>query len=380
MNILFINHMGFLGGGEKSMLALMDGLRKAGNDSIVLLAPNGELTESAREKGYRTFPFEFGQIRRSYDPAAWLKGLLELITGVQRMERVIRDNQINLVHANSLKAAIMGGLAARRAKRPMVFHTRDYLSAGLFGKPLVGLAYRLAARIIVNSRSVSQLYGSDPGQKVRVVYNYVNAPAQLPPERRNEIRAKNGSSRKTFLIGYVGRLHPDKDIETLLEGHRILLGSVPEARLWVVGGAMPGEEDYRCRLERYAGKLGLSEKVVFFGWRKDALELMACFDLLAVPSKKEPFGRVTVEAMLLGIPVVATATGGTLEIINDDLTGLLFTPGDSRQLAQKCLMTLNDPEKTGRMTGLARAEVERKFSAEKYIGGVQKVYESLAGK
>lgn len=380
MNILFINHMGFLGGGEKSMLALMDGLRAAGNDSIALLAPEGELMARAREKGYRTFSFEFGQIRRSYNPAVWLKGLLEVITGIRRMERVIRDNQISLVHANSLKAAIMGGLAARRAKRPMVFHTRDYLSAGLFGKPLVGLAYHLAARIIVNSRSVSQLYGSDPGNKVRVIYNYVNVPERLAPERINEIRDKNGSSRKTFLIGYVGRLHPDKDIETLLEGHRIVLGSIPEARLWIVGGAMPGEEDYRRSLEQYTEKLGLSGKVVFFGWRKDALELMACLDLLVVPSQKEPFGRVTVEAMMLGIPVAATASGGTLEIIEENKTGLLFHPGDSRQLAEKCLEIISDPERTNRMTSLAKSEVERKFSADKYIGGVQRVYDSLAGK
>jgi len=160
----------------------------------------------------------------------------------------------------------------------------------------------------------------------------------------------------------------------------LLLASIPSSPLWIVGGTMPGEEKYRKQLEEYAAKLGVSDKVLFFGWRNDATELMACFDLLVVPSKKEPFGRVTVEAMMLGIPVVATASGGTLEIIENNKTGLLFDSGDSRQLAEKCLEIISDPEKTNRMTHQAKSEVERKFSAENYIGGVQKVYASLAGK
>ncbi|MDP2807185.1 MAG: glycosyltransferase family 4 protein, partial [bacterium] len=374
MKILFINHMGFLGGGEKSMLALMDGLWETGEYKIALLAPEGELINYAREKGYQTFPFDFGQIRRSYNPVVWLKGLLGMITGIKQMERVIRDNQIYLVHANSLKAALMGGLAARRAKRPMIFHTRDFLSAGLFGKLLISQAYGLAARVIVNSKSVSQVYGLDPGKKVAVVYNCVKTPEQLSPEKRKEIRAKNGVSEKQFLIGYVGRLHPDKDIVTLLEGFKLLLVSIPEARLWIVGGAMPGEEQYTESLKHTSEKQGISRNTVFFGWRKDALELMGCFDLLVVPSKKEPFGRVTVEAMMLGIPVVATASGGTMEIVDDNITGLLFAPGDHQALAEKILYLLKDPTLKKELTVRAKNEVLKRFGKQQYIGGVQKVY------
>lgn len=380
MNILFINHMGFMGGGERSMLALMDGLKQTGKYTVCLMAPEGELLESARNKGHQAFPFDFGRIRRSYNPLVWLKGLVGLIRGIDVLKNVINSKDIELVHANSLKAAIMGGLAARRAKRPMVFHTRDFLSAGLFGRPLIDAAYKLAARIIVNSKSVARVYGSDSPQKVTVVYNYVKPLEKLTPEMRKKIRAEKELSEKQPLIGYVGRLHTDKDIETLLDGFKVVLGSIPNARLWIVGGAMPGEEKYQHLLERYSYKLGISGKAVFWGWRDDATKLMGCFDVLVVPSKKEPFGRVTVEAMMLGVPVVATASGGTLEIIEDNRTGLLFNPGDSRQMAHKCIELLNDPKKASRMTSLAKNEVERKFNIKKYIGGVQDVYDSLAGK
>jgi len=380
VRVLFVNHMGFLGGGEKSMLALMDGLKQTGKYTLCLMAPEGELLESARNKGHQTFPFDFGRIRRSYNPLVWLKGLVGLIGGIDVIKNVIYDNNIELVHANSLKAAIMGGLAARRAGVSLVFHTRDFLSAGLFGKSLVNIAYNLAAKVIVNSESVAQIYGSDPHKKVAVVYNYVTSPEKLTPERRKKIRAESGVTEKQLLVGYVGRLHPDKDIETLLDGFKLILDAIPDAILWVVGGTMPGEEKYQHLLERYADQLGVSRKLVFFGWRDDATELMGSFDVLAVPSKKEPFGRVTVEAMLLGIPVVATASGGTLEIIDDKLTGLLFAPGDHQGLAKKILYLLENPALKKEMTVRAKSEARNRFGKQQYISGVQKVYDSLAGK
>lgn len=379
MNILFINHMGFLGGGEKSMLALMDGLRETGKYSIFLIAPKGELLNQARKRGCQTFSFEFGQIRRSYNPVVWLKGIRGMITGIRLIESVIRDNMVNIVHANSLKAAIIGGLAASRVKCPMVFHTRDYLSAGLFGKLITAQAYRLATRIIVNSKSVGQIYWPDAQKKVAVVYNYVQAPEKPSLEKIKELRTNNGCMEKQPLIGYVGRLHHDKDIEIMLGGFKLILNSIPDAWLWIVGGTMPGEENYRLQLEQYAEKLGISEKTLFLGWCKDATELMACFDLLAVPSKKEPFGRVTLEAMMLGIPVVATASGGTLEILDDSITGLLFAPGDHQAFARNAIILLKDKEFRHKLTTAAKKEATKRFSKEQYINGVQGIYNQFVG-
>jgi glycosyltransferase involved in cell wall biosynthesis len=274
----------------------------------------------------------------------------------------------------------MGGRAARQAGARLVFHTRDFLPAGIWRRALIGLAYRQSDRIIVNSKSVAQVYGKDPLGKVSVVYNYVEPPKIQAGKTPVNVRAENGCPANAPLIGYSGRLHPAKGLETLFIGFSRILKVLPDARLWIVGGAMPGEEHYPESLKTTARKIGIAGSVKFFGWRDDALEIMSCFDVLAVPSQKEPFGRVTVEAMMLGIPVAATASGGTLEIIENNETGLLFDPGDSRQLADKCLEIITDPEKTDRMTRLAKSKVELKFSAENYIGGVQRVYDSVVGK
>ena len=380
MNILFINHMGFLGGGEKSMLTLMQGLRDNGRHQIFLLAQPGELINNAREQGFPVFEYSFSGIRRTLNPVTWFRGLIKLGTGISNIQGIISGNNIDIVHANSLKAAIMGGMAARRAGAPLVFHTRDFLPAGIWRGALVGWAYRLSDRIIVNSKSVAQVYGKDPGGKVSVVYNYVEPPKIQADKAPGNVRAENGCPANAPLIGYSGRLHPAKGLETLFMGFSHILNVLPDARLWIVGGVMPGEEQYLENLKTIAKKMGIAGSAKFFGWRNDALEIMSCFDVLVVSSQKEPFGRVTVEAMMLGIPVVATASGGTLEIIENNKTGLLFEPGDSRQLADKCLEITTDPEKANRMTRLAKSEVELKFSAENYIGGVQRVYDSLAGK
>jgi glycosyltransferase involved in cell wall biosynthesis len=380
MRILFINHMGFLGGGEKSMLTLMQGLQDDGRHQVFLLAQPGELISRARELGFSAFEYSFSGIRRTLNPITWFRGLIKLGKGITNVRGIISGNNIDVVHANSLKAAIMGGMAARRSGVPLVFHTRDFLPAGIWRGALINLAYNLSARIIVNSKSVAQVYGKDPAQKISVIYNHVEPP-KLPADKApGKIRTENGCPVNAPLIGYSGRIHPAKGLETLLPGFAQILHALPEAKLWIVGGVMPGEEQYLEGLKTTAKKMKIADSVKFFGWRGDALELMSCFDVLVVPSQKEPFGRVTVEAMMLGIPVAATASGGTLEIIEDNKTGLLFDPGDSRQLAQKCLEVLSDPGKTKRLTILAKSEVDRKFGGEQYIGGVQRVYDSLAGK
>lgn len=377
MNILFINHMGFLGGGEKSMLTLMQGLRDEGNHQISLLAQPGELITRARELGFIVFEYPFSGIRRTLNPVTWFRGLIKLGMGISNIQKIISGNNIDIVHANSLKSAIMGGMGAHQAGAQLVFHTRDFLPAGIWRGVLINWAYRLSDRIIVNSKAVSIIYGKDPKQKVSVVYNYVDPPIMSAGKNPGSIRIENGCPVNALLLGYSGRLHPAKGLETLLTGFSQILKLMPEAILWIVGGTMPGEEQYLENIKSITREMAIAGSVKFFGWRDDALDLMSCFDLLVVPSQKEPFGRVTVEAMMLGIPVVATASGGTLEIIEDNKTGLLFDPGNSRQMSEKCLEVINDPEKTKEMTRLAKSEVERKFGAKNYIDGVQRVYDSL---
>jgi glycosyltransferase involved in cell wall biosynthesis len=378
MRILFINHVGYLGGGEKSMLTLMEGLRDKKGHQVVLLAPQGELLGIAGKLGFEIYGYDFENVRRSWNPFILIRGAVRFWQGAAIIEKIIKDGRFQVVHANSLKSAIMGGRAARRAGIPLVFHTRDFLNAGLLGKWLVAWAYRLSSHIIVNSRSVAELYGSRGTDKISVVYNSIDLPPGYSSKSKADIKNKVGFDPASPVIGFVGRVHPDKGIETLLRGFKIMRDADPQLRLWLVGGPMPGEEHYLEKLKLEAVNLGIANDACFLGWRQDAVELMSGMDLLVVPSKKEPFGRVTVEAMLLGVPVIATASGGTLEIVDDLQTGLLFPPNDDQALARCALRLLGDKELCEKLTVEARLTASGKFGHDQYINGVQRVYDTLA--
>jgi glycosyltransferase involved in cell wall biosynthesis len=223
------------------------------------------------------------------------------------------------------------------------------------------------------------VFGGDSRGKVAVVYNGIERPPALDPHARRIMRDVDHLLPDAPLIGYSGRLHPEKGIETLLAAFKVLSEKIPAARLWIVGAPMPGEESYQDVIVSVSEKLGLKNLVKFWGWQPDGTELMSCFDLCVVPSLREPFGRVTVEAMMLGVPVVAAASGGTLEIIADGEDGLLFPPGDAGALAARCLKLINDPTLKQRLIRHAAEKATSKFGQAQYIAGTLAVYAPLAG-
>jgi len=380
VRVLFVNNHGFMGGTERMILLLMDGLKDGSRYCPALVAPPGELTSEAIAHGIASDVFPFARICRSNDPRKWMSSINTFYQGICFVGRIIAHRNISVVHSSSLKSAVMAGIAARIQNTPSLFHVHDYLPAGRLRPLLINTAFWLADGIVANSYSVANIVPAKYQYKTTVVYNKVTIQQEVSAGARIRRRKNLGISNKQLLIGYVGRLHPEKGVEVLLNGFSSVARTNSKAKLWIIGDVTDGDLAYRKSLIQMAERLEIENKTTFWGWRKDAQELMQCLDALVVPSWKEPFGLVTVEAMLLGIPVVATATGGTLEIIDDNITGLLFDPGDSRQLAEKCLEVISDPEKANRMIRLAKSEVERKFGAENYIDGVQKVYVSLAGK
>ncbi len=377
--VLFLDHISFLGGGQQSLLTLMEGLRQSGGFEPRLLLAPGEFARAARRSGYAVHTFGFNGIARSWNPLRWIVGVGLLASAVWTIVAIVREHDVRVVHANSLKTAVPCGLAARLAGRKAVFHARDFLAAGLLKGALVWSAYWLCHRVIVNSRAVAAIYGSDPAGKVSVVYNQVDCIAPLDTRRRHELRAAAGVSRNDHLMGFVGRLHPEKGIEVMLAALALVRARRPEVRLWLIGAPMPGEEPYQGTLLDQARRLGVVEAVRFWGWRRDAVELMGCFDLCVVPSLNEPFGRVTVEAMLMGVPVVATAAGGTLEIIQDGREGLLVKPGDAAALACGCLTLIGDPILAERLARHAKETARTRFGKAQYVNGVLAVYDALAG-
>jgi len=168
-----------------------------------------------------------------------------------------------------------------------------------------------------------------PAERIETLYNRIDV-EQLQGSQfsAEDARVELGLSPSAWIVGNVGRLHPDKDQATLLRGFALALPSLPENSQLVILGKGRLEES----LKELARELGIGANVMFMGQVADARRYFKAFDVFALSSDHEPFGMVLLEAMVAGVPVVATSCGGAREVVED--VGLLFPLGDEQRLAQ----------------------------------------------
>jgi len=181
-----------------------------------------------------------------------------------------------------------------------------------------------------------------PTGRIQTLYNRIDIEqlqaTQLPAA---EAREALGLSSSAFIVGNVGRLHPDKDQATLLRGFALARPSLPENSQLVIMGKGRLEQD----LKELARELDIGSQVLFLGQVADARRYYKAFDVFALSSDNEPFGMVLLEAMVAGVPLLATSAGGAKEVVEG--VGVLFPLGDDQNLAQGLgyLATLDDEQR-----------------------------------
>ena len=197
-----------------------------------------------------------------------------------------------------------------------------------------------------------------PTGRIRTLYNRIDIQAvqasQLP---RAEARADLGLPAEAFIVGNVGRLHPDKDQATLIQGFAKALPQLPTGSQLVIMGKGRLEHDLKAQ----ANELGIAAQVNFLGQVPDARRFFRAFDVFALSSDHEPFGMVLLEAMAAGVPLLATACGGAKEVVEG--VGILFPLGDADHLAQglQHLAQLDDAQRQA-CAELMLARLHERFS------------------
>jgi glycosyltransferase involved in cell wall biosynthesis len=174
------------------------------------------------------------------------------------------------------------------------------------------------------------------------------------------------------LVGIVGRIFPIKNHHLFLEAARLVAREDPAARFVIVGDGI-----LRPELERQAQEMGIADRVMFTGWRRDLPGIYADLDVLAVTSNNEGTPVSAIEAMASGCPVVATNVGGLSDLICEGETGYLVPPGDARAVATALLRVLHQPETARRMGETARMAARQRFSAQRLITDVEQLYLGL---
>lgn len=375
--VLFVDQSGDLGGAE---LSLLDIVRRRVGRSEVCLFGDGPFGERLRRAGVPVRIIGLGPaagVRRRAGARALLAGPA-LIVAVIRLAVMAR--RFEVVHANTMKAFVVAALGRLLHRRPVVWHLRDLLTAEHFGGAerwgAAWLARTAAAGVIANSAATAEALRRAGRPRARVIHNGIDASLFEGLDRqaaRRDLLAETGLEPDRPVVGVFSRLAEWKGQAVLLEA----LTRLPQVQAILVGGPLFGEEAYEAELRSIIAVRGLETRVRMLGARCDVPSLMAGVDVAVHASiAPEPFGRVIVEAMLAGTPVIATRAGGAVELVADGETGLLVPPGDAEALAGAIRALLEEPAQFGRMAERARAMAQARFSLSRCLEAVEAV---LAG-
>jgi glycosyltransferase involved in cell wall biosynthesis len=303
---------------------------------------------------------------------------LNAVRQLARLRALMARERIDILHAHDFYAGFIGAAAARLAGVRVIACQRHLK---LSDRPIhewgTRLIHRLAHRILVNSEAIRDHLLSRDGahaSKLVVIKNGISSIADSYEARALHDRLcheleVDGDSK---LIGMVARLQPVKGHRFFLEAAARAIGKEPKAQLVLVGDG-PLKRD----IEDQAARLGIRERVHMLGDRTDAARLVASFDLLVLASLHEGLPNAVMEAMAAGVPVVATAVGGTKELIADGETGYLAPPGDACALGERITFALANEAERMRVAASGRRFINVEFGMERMVESVEKLYDEL---
>lgn len=342
------------GGGQISLLNILRNLTEY-TPFVVLDGQSGI------EKDLRAIGIPYRVIK------AGKTDIFGLIPAVIRILNLVKPK---LVHCNAGTTffSFVFALAAKMRGIPFVWHNRVLETAGLKEK----LIARLASRVIVVSDEVGKKFKWLPQEKVIKLYNAVDLERFKPLANVEYLYKEFNLDKRAQVIGVFSRLDKWKGHGLFLAAAKKIVSKRPGCMLLMVGA---GEE--RGKVEALAHELGLSGKILFTGHREDIAALMNLCAVIVNPSiMPEAFGRTIIEGMACGKPVVATAIGGPMEIIETGVDGFLV-PLDAEALASAVLGILDDPATAGKIGVNARKKTELRFDIKAQMCGLHRIYEAL---
>ncbi|MEA2684642.1 MAG: hypothetical protein QOK05_2970 [Chloroflexota bacterium] len=375
--VVYLDHCARISGGELAMLRLLPAMEQV--DCHVILGEEGPLVGRLLSRHVSTEVLPLGSRARNLSRSSVTAPDLPVLTTLQtalyilRLTRRLRRLRPDLVHTNSLKSLVYGGVAGRLAGVPVVCHVRDRLSDDYLpaqASMLVrGILKRFARAVITNSHATREAL------RVDVAATEIPSPVTYDPVRQ-VARRSGGSASEGLTVTMLGRLAPWKGQHLFIEAFAAAFPA-GGARALVVGGAQFGEQEYEADMLRLASALGIAARVEFLGHVDDVDAVLDRTDILVHASVGiEPFGLVVAEGMAAGLAVVATDVGGPSEIIEDGVSGVLFRTGDPEDLARVMRLLADQPELRARLGTGARAAA-RRFAPEVIAREVNDLYDSI---
>jgi glycosyltransferase involved in cell wall biosynthesis len=357
MRVLYVDLEREWRGGQSQALLTLRGLRERGHEVELLAAKDSPLAIRAAPAGIAVH-----QVAR-FGLRAW---------AAVAMRGLLKHSRFDLAHLNEPHALTAAWLGGSYRNVPLVISRRVAYPLGQ--SALARRRYQTAQRILAVSRFVTKsvMDSGVPAEKVEIIYDGVEVPPPVTAEARQRARRRWGVSETELLMGCVGYLLPEKGQEVAVRALSIVRAQVPGARLLLAG-------DGPClsKLESLARQQGLQNALIFAGFVEDVERVYAALDIFVFPSLAEPLGTSLLVAMAWGLPVLAIASGGIPEYVEDGGNGLLAAQPDSELLSAGMFRLLSDESLRMRLGQAARRCIAERFSAERMVENTLRVYEDV---
>lgn len=380
LRVVYLDHCARLSGGQLALVRLLPGMVDL-VEARVVLAEDGPLVGRLEEAGARVEVLPMAEGTRAFRGDRIGRGLSSVsaagATAAYGARLAVRLRRLrpDLVHANSLKAALYGGIASRAVRLPLVWQLRDRIAPDFLPPPAIrllrGMGRFLPDAILAYDAALPTLGG----------FRAPTFPAIDPVDPRCFDIGSNPEDPvgRPLRVGMAGRIDRWKGQDVFLTA---FADAFPDGRAEgvIIGAPMFGEQEYERHLHELADRLGIAARVDFRGFRSDIPAELSRLDVAVHASTiPEPFGQVVTEAMAAGLPVVAADAGGPSRIITDGVDGLLTPPGDARGLSAALQRIASEPGLAAGLGAAARLRA-RDFSAAAATALVLDAYRAVLRK
>ena len=358
-----------VGGNHISTLNLARNMKLLGHEVLIILHKKGMLSDLLDK---RKLPYIIEEIKgyEQYRPELFVN-IKNFLTSFRQIKRICKRHQPNIVHCNDFRTNLLWCFPLVGNPRvAFIWHQRSIAQKKpFFWSVIITLSFKYLA---ISKAAIAHL-PSYLKNHVQIIYN----PVSIEDISNNKTKSGQISRRQQrqwsqpILIGYVGRLVEWKHPEQLIDIVEILINKYNIQVNCILAGA--GPEHFVEGLKQKIINTNLVERFELLGFQSNPARIYEKLDILICPSNPEPFGRTLVEAMLLGLPTVASACAGHLEIITDRTTGLLAKPNDPDDFAKKIIELIKDEEFRFQIT-LNAQEKATTFSDEVHAELIQAVY------
>lgn len=380
MKVVFVTHYTSLYGANRSLLGLIDGLKQFQVKPFVLCPANGEVVVELKKRGIPVFILPFKSWMASPGIFPKIKAPARLILNfmvLPSIVRQIRQWNVDVIYTNSSVTPI-GALIAEALKKPHVWHIRefgwmDYQLQYDWGRKFFVKLVSKANAVITVSNAVKRVVLDGVRAKTYVIYNGVILKARFDALEEQALMFNKSSN---YIFAIVGILHPNKGQEQAIRALAYLKKDYPNIKLLIVGS---GDEKYLKVLKKLCNELEVTGMVEFWGYIPDPFEVYLKADAVLCCSKYEAMGRVTAEAMAAARPVIGRNSGGTAEIIENEVTGLLYN-GEYEDLAHCMARFIENPRWAKKLGINGWQKARKEFITEIYAKRVYEVLQKATNK